>query len=143
MSRGATLKDGTTDAADLLATHPATFRIPLPPAGTNHGYMPGVRRDENGIIHGTIIKTRDAKAWDNGARLIVGSWHPPEHTPLAVTITLELPRRLLWKVDIDSLVKFLTDVVVGPRCDQWIVDEHTRKVEGDGWAEITVRVDSQ
>lgn len=92
----------------------ATFRLDLPPT-TNHGYGLAVRG-----AHAAMYKTRDLRAWEREAALVVGGWRPPARTALSVRIQLRLPPGSVHRVDVDGCLKPILDVTVGRRQDQWI-----------------------
>ncbi len=114
----------------------ATFTLPLPPT-TNAGYKTGSRY-EHGRWVSRIMKTDRLIAWEDEARFIVRQWEPPRGVPLIVRVTLQVRRGFLRRMDIDGTLKFLVDLVVGKRRDQWIDRLEVSKVEGDDTAIVTV-----
>lgn len=106
------------------------FRVPMPPHGVNHATMPNGR--------GGRYTPAEQLAWQKGVALIVGDWTPPARTPLAVTVTLEVPKRLFRRIDADKWAAIVADSVIGARRDQWIDRQTAVKVLGDGWAVVEI-----
>ncbi len=111
-----------------------TFVFPSLPPPLNHR-----------LIRGTTLGGRrnmflspEARAWQQGAALIVGGWTPPLHTWLTVRVELEVPAAMLKRLDADSMLKPLLDITVGSRRDQWICELHVSKRVGDGCATVFV-----
>jgi len=101
-------------------------RLPLPPS-VNATNTPMGRR---------LVLTTEARRWRRDAPVLLGGWEPPAHTPLAVTIKLEVPA--LYRGDIDGYLKPILDAVIGKNRDQWVTSLSVRKVRGEGWCDVAV-----
>ncbi len=106
------------------------FRLPLPPASKNHA--------KSRTRSGALVKSGSILSWERDCKLIIGTYEPPRQ-PLSVSVVLEYPSAKMHRWDIDGRISMLLDAL-GCHRDQWIDELHVSKVEGEGWAEITVRV---
>jgi Holliday junction resolvase RusA-like endonuclease len=114
-----------------------SIRLPLPPT-INTGYKTGVRYVKGHGWSSRMMKTDRLISWEDQAAFDLKGWEIPKRTPLAVAVRLEVPKANLRRADIDGYLKFLLDRTIGKRNDQWIDRLDVEKVEGDGWAEVTV-----
>jgi hypothetical protein len=112
----------------------------IPPPSTNTGYKLGIRQTARGP-KARMMKTPELKTWEFIARAVCRGYTPPHHTPLAMTIDLYLPKNQLRRKDIDGGIKFLTDMTVGRRHDQWVDKQIVRKHLTDGEAYVIVSIE--
>lgn len=114
-----------------------SVRLPLPPT-TNQGYKTGLRFMKGRGWVSRLMKTDRLIAWEDVAAYETRHVVRPKGAPLSVAVRLEVHRGDLRRCDIDGYLKYLLDQVVGKRNDQWIDRLSVVKVEGDGWATVTV-----
>jgi Holliday junction resolvase RusA-like endonuclease len=110
--------------------------VPLPPQGINHGYRATA---VNGRAQ--IYKCAELKGWEQEIALTLPRWEPPNKQPLWMSIELYVPRRLFRRVDIDGMVKWLVDAVIGTRADQYVDELRVTKqpvITRDGYAVVSV-----
>lgn len=108
-----------------------TFEFPaLPPCGLNHMH----KRTRSG----GLATVEDMATWQQRAKWMLLGWEPPKETPLSVKVVLAMPKKLFRRADLDKWASPCLDVVLGPRCDQWVDRLEIVKQIGEGSVSVTV-----